>query len=164
MDAVLAAGIARVIVGHRDPSPHVGGRGLRKLRAAGVAVEAGLLEEACRELHRGFLSVKTWFEGEPGHSSEARALEDNALHQAARWAAAALDVAASRKRSAEDPGSCLNLGILQGGSKSELVRDLPVDEPVYVRPSPQVFREPRIRLEYPPVPRDPLDETERAVP
>ena len=56
-DAVLAAGIARVIVGQRDPSPHVGGRGLRKLRRGGVSVETGVLEDACGELHRGFLSV-----------------------------------------------------------------------------------------------------------
>ena len=41
----------------RDPNPRVGGRGLRQLlRAAGVAVETGVLEEACREQHRGFLS------------------------------------------------------------------------------------------------------------
>ncbi|MGD8347285.1 MAG: M20/M25/M40 family metallo-hydrolase, partial [Lysobacterales bacterium] len=37
--------------------------------------------------HRGFLSVKTRFSGRPGHSSESRALADNANHQAARWAA-----------------------------------------------------------------------------
>lgn len=71
--------------------------------------------------HRGFLSVKTWFGGEPGHSSEARALEDNANHQAARWAAAALDVAAARKTSADDPGSCMNIGIVDGGTKSNVI-------------------------------------------
>jgi diaminohydroxyphosphoribosylaminopyrimidine deaminase/5-amino-6-(5-phosphoribosylamino)uracil reductase len=56
-DAVAAAGIARVFVGHRDPAPHVAGGGLRALRRAGVAVQVGVLEAECREQHRGFLSV-----------------------------------------------------------------------------------------------------------
>lgn len=54
-DALLEAGIARVIVGHRDPHPVAGG-GLARLRRAGVAVEVGVLEDACLEQHRGFLS------------------------------------------------------------------------------------------------------------
>jgi diaminohydroxyphosphoribosylaminopyrimidine deaminase/5-amino-6-(5-phosphoribosylamino)uracil reductase len=57
VDAILEAGIRRVWIGHRDPSPWTGGRGLRRLRAAGVAVELGVLEEDCRWQHRGFLSV-----------------------------------------------------------------------------------------------------------
>lgn len=78
---------------------------------------------SCRAVlgHRGFLSVKTRFSGEPGHSSEARALTDNANHQAARWAAAALAVAESKKSAASDPGSCMNIGIVDGGSKSNVI-------------------------------------------
>ena len=71
--------------------------------------------------HRGFLSVKTRFSGEPGHSSEARALQENANHQMARWAAAALAVAESKKATPEDPGSCMNIGIVDGGSKSNVI-------------------------------------------
>jgi diaminohydroxyphosphoribosylaminopyrimidine deaminase/5-amino-6-(5-phosphoribosylamino)uracil reductase len=56
-EAVVAAGIARVYVGHRDPAPHVDGGGLRALRRAGVSVQVGVLEAECREQHRGFLSV-----------------------------------------------------------------------------------------------------------
>jgi diaminohydroxyphosphoribosylaminopyrimidine deaminase/5-amino-6-(5-phosphoribosylamino)uracil reductase len=56
-DAVAAAGIARVYVGHRDPAPHVDGGGLRVLRRAGVSVQVGVLEAECRAQHRGFLSV-----------------------------------------------------------------------------------------------------------
>jgi diaminohydroxyphosphoribosylaminopyrimidine deaminase/5-amino-6-(5-phosphoribosylamino)uracil reductase len=55
-EAVVAAGISQVAVGHRDPSREVGGRGLRRLRARGIRVEVGILEEACRYQHRGFLS------------------------------------------------------------------------------------------------------------
>jgi acetylornithine deacetylase len=71
--------------------------------------------------HRGYLSVKTRFRGTPGHSSEARALEDNANHQMARWAAAALDLAEQWKKAPGDPGSCLNIGIVDGGSKSNVI-------------------------------------------
>jgi diaminohydroxyphosphoribosylaminopyrimidine deaminase/5-amino-6-(5-phosphoribosylamino)uracil reductase len=55
--AIVAAGIARVLVGARDPHPRVRGRGVADLRAAGVRVETGVLEAECREHHRGFCSV-----------------------------------------------------------------------------------------------------------
>ncbi len=55
--AILAAGIRHVVVGQRDPHPRVSGGGLRALRRAGVRVECGVREAACREQHRGFLSV-----------------------------------------------------------------------------------------------------------
>ena len=43
-DALIAAGVSRVVVAAGDPDPRVDGRGLRRLREAGVAVEQGLLE------------------------------------------------------------------------------------------------------------------------
>jgi len=56
-EAILEAGIARVQVGCRDPHERVRGRGLRRLRGAGLDVRVGVLEADCREHHRGFLSV-----------------------------------------------------------------------------------------------------------
>lgn len=78
---------------------------------------------SCRAVlgHRGYLSVKTRFHGEPGHSSAARTLQDNANHQMAHWAARALDLAASRRLAPGDPGTCFNLGLVQGGSKSNVI-------------------------------------------
>lgn len=78
---------------------------------------------SCRAVlgHRGFLSVKTRFHGEPGHSSAARGLHDSANHQMARWAARALELAAAAKRSPADPGTCFNLGLVQGGTKSNVI-------------------------------------------
>jgi diaminohydroxyphosphoribosylaminopyrimidine deaminase/5-amino-6-(5-phosphoribosylamino)uracil reductase len=55
-DALVAAGVARVVAAHGDPDPRVNGRGLARLREAGVAVETGVLEAEARELNRGFLS------------------------------------------------------------------------------------------------------------
>lgn len=56
-EAILEAGIARVVVGCRDPHPRVRGSGIRWLRRRGMAVTTGVLEEACRWQHRGFASV-----------------------------------------------------------------------------------------------------------
>lgn len=58
-EALVAAGIARVVVAMRDPNPLVGGRGLEFLRDAGLAVESGILESEARELNPGFISRMT---------------------------------------------------------------------------------------------------------
>ncbi len=55
-DALVAAGIHRVVASLQDPNPLVGGRGFARLRAAGVAVEVGPGAEASRELNIGFFS------------------------------------------------------------------------------------------------------------
>jgi diaminohydroxyphosphoribosylaminopyrimidine deaminase/5-amino-6-(5-phosphoribosylamino)uracil reductase len=55
VEAVLAAGIARVVACHADPDPRVGGQGFARLRAAGVAVETGLLAERAVRLNLPFL-------------------------------------------------------------------------------------------------------------
>lgn len=56
VDAVRDAGIVRVVVGIRDPDPRTDGKGMRALRAAGVAVEEGVLREEAERLNAGFLS------------------------------------------------------------------------------------------------------------
>jgi diaminohydroxyphosphoribosylaminopyrimidine deaminase / 5-amino-6-(5-phosphoribosylamino)uracil reductase len=58
-DALVAAGVGRVVVAMRDPNPLVAGQGLEKLRAAGIAVDCGLLENEARELNIGFVSRMT---------------------------------------------------------------------------------------------------------
>lgn len=55
-DALVAAGVARVVIAAEDPFPQVAGRGIGKLRAAGIAVDAGLMRDAARELNIGFFS------------------------------------------------------------------------------------------------------------
>src|SRR5580700_1902305 len=53
-DALIAAGIRRVVASMPDPNPKVSGRGFELLRAAGVEVEVGLLEAEARKLNEAF--------------------------------------------------------------------------------------------------------------
>lgn len=55
--ALIAAGIARVAVGHMDPNPAVSGNGMAQLQAAGVEVVAGILENECRQLNAPFFAL-----------------------------------------------------------------------------------------------------------
>lgn len=61
-DALIAAGISRVVVAMQDPNPQVAGRGLHRLRQAGIDVEFGLLAAEAEALNRGFLKrMRTGF-------------------------------------------------------------------------------------------------------
>ena len=53
-DAIVAAGIRRVVASMHDPNPAVSGRGFERLRAAGVHVEVGRLEDQARRLNESF--------------------------------------------------------------------------------------------------------------
>jgi diaminohydroxyphosphoribosylaminopyrimidine deaminase/5-amino-6-(5-phosphoribosylamino)uracil reductase len=54
-EALLAAGIARCLIAREDPDPRVAGRGIARLREAGVEVDVGLMAEAASQINAGFL-------------------------------------------------------------------------------------------------------------
>lgn len=75
-DALIAAGVARVVAAMQDPNPQVAGNGLRRLKEAGIQVESGLLEGAAQELNIGFISRMTrgrpWLRIKTGCSLDGR--------------------------------------------------------------------------------------------
>jgi diaminohydroxyphosphoribosylaminopyrimidine deaminase/5-amino-6-(5-phosphoribosylamino)uracil reductase len=54
-EALIAAGVAKVVVGMVDPNPLVAGGGIARLRAAGIEVVTGVEEVACQKLNEGFV-------------------------------------------------------------------------------------------------------------
>jgi len=58
-EALLAAGLHRVVVAMQDPDPRTAGQGLARLRAAGILTDCGVGEDTARELNIGFISRVT---------------------------------------------------------------------------------------------------------
>jgi len=102
-DALIAAGVNRVVVAMQDPNPLVAGRGNAKLKAAGVAVECGLMEAAARELNIGFISRMTrgtpWVRSKIAASLDGRTALANGLSKWITGEAARQDVQQWRARS-----------------------------------------------------------------
>jgi len=85
-DALIAAGIRRAVVAIEDPDPRVAGRGLARLREAGIAVEVGAGAAAAREINAGFLRRIT--AGRPLVTLKAASTLDGRIATAAgesRW-------------------------------------------------------------------------------
>lgn len=55
-DTIVAAGIKKVVIGCIDPNPMVKGKGIEKLKAAGIEVEVGPLEKDCMEVNKRFFT------------------------------------------------------------------------------------------------------------
>ncbi|MCD5985633.1 bifunctional diaminohydroxyphosphoribosylaminopyrimidine deaminase/5-amino-6-(5-phosphoribosylamino)uracil reductase RibD [Pseudomonas sp. CDFA 610] len=62
-DALVNAGITRVVASMQDPNPEVAGRGLLRLMTAGIAVQCGVLEAEAQALNKGF--IKRMETGQP---------------------------------------------------------------------------------------------------
>lgn len=102
-DALTAAGVARVVVAVQDPNPQVAGEGIAKLRAAGIAVDCGLMEAAARELNAGFFARMTrgtpWLRSKIAASLDGRTALANGASQWISGDAARRDVQHWRARS-----------------------------------------------------------------
>jgi len=102
-DALVEARVARVVAAMQDPNPQVAGRGLEKLRAAGVEVDSGLMEDAARELNIGFVARMErnlpWVRSKIGMSLDARTALANGVSQWITGDAARQDVQHWRARS-----------------------------------------------------------------
>lgn len=102
-DALIAAGLARVVYAIGDPNPVVAGAGATRLAAAGIAVEAGLLASEAGRLNVGFLSRhrrgRPWLRVKLGASLDGRTALANGKSQWLTCDAARADVQRLRARS-----------------------------------------------------------------
>jgi diaminohydroxyphosphoribosylaminopyrimidine deaminase / 5-amino-6-(5-phosphoribosylamino)uracil reductase len=101
-DALIEAGVARVVMALQDPNPLVAGRGAARLRAAGIEVEAGQLEAESRELNIGFFSRmqrgRPWVRMKCAVSLDGRTALNNGVSQWITGPEARADGHAFRKR------------------------------------------------------------------
>ena len=84
-DALIEAGVARVVSAMADPNPLVAGRGMARLRAAGIATACGLLADESRELNIGFVSRMTrgwpWVRLKVAGTLDGKSALDNGVSQ-----------------------------------------------------------------------------------
>lgn len=102
-DALIRAGIARVVAAVQDSNPQVGGQGLARIRAAGIAAECGVLEGEARALNAGFLRRMAgglpWVRVKLAMSLDGRTAMASGESQWITGAAARLDVQKLRAQS-----------------------------------------------------------------
>ena len=102
-DALIAAGVVRVVIAMQDPNPEVAGAGIARLREAGIQVECGLMEAASAELNAGFVARMTrgmpFVRSKVGMSLDGRTALVNGVSQWITGPDARLDVQRVRARS-----------------------------------------------------------------
>lgn len=101
--ALIAAGVARVVYAVGDPNPRVNGAGIRELQAAGIEVDGGVLEEPAEALNRGFFARmrrgRPWVRSKLAASLDGRTALANGVSQWITGAASRRDVHLWRSRS-----------------------------------------------------------------
>ena len=101
-DALVAAGVQRVVLALQDPNPLVAGRGAARLRAAGIQVAVGPGADEARELNIGFFSRmlrgRPWVRLKAAVSLDGRTALNNGTSQWITGPAARADGHAFRKR------------------------------------------------------------------
>ena len=84
-EALIAAGVSRVVAAMGDPNPLVAGQGLALLKVAGIATASGLLESEARELNIGFVSRMTrgrpWLRLKAAASLDGKTALNNGISQ-----------------------------------------------------------------------------------
>ncbi len=157
-DAVIAAGLTRVVVCHADPDPRVSGRGLERIRAAGIEVEVGPLAERARQLNLAYLIAHRekraavtlkWAMSLDGRIATARGESQwISSPEARQWALSLREehgaiLVGSGTALADDPRLTRRLG-LRGGEITRVI----VDRRLRLAPEARLFKEPGPVLVY----------------
>ena len=132
-NALIDAGVARVMVAMEDPNPLVAGRGMDRLREAGITVRCGLLADEARELNLGFVSRMTnglpWVRLKVAASLDGRTALPDGRSQWITGAAARADGHAWRARAC---AILTGIGTVRDDDPRLTVRDLPEDDRVQI--------------------------------
>ncbi len=151
--ALLEAGVARVVFAVADPNPQVNGEGARMLRAHGVRVESGLLQDEAAELNAGFLkrmrTGRPWVRVKLAMSLDGRTALSNGDSHWITGTAAREDVQHWRARSgavmtgigtvlADDPRLDVRLAAAPGAPRPPLLRVI-VDSRLRTPPAARLF-------------------------
>jgi diaminohydroxyphosphoribosylaminopyrimidine deaminase/5-amino-6-(5-phosphoribosylamino)uracil reductase len=124
-EALIAAGIARVVAAMQDPNPQVSGQGLARLSAAGIATSCGLMAAEAAELNVGFVSRMTrgrpWLRLKAAMSLDGKTALANGASQWITGPAARRDAHAFRARSC---AMLTGIGTVRDDDPSLTVRDV----------------------------------------
>ncbi len=149
-DALIDAGLARVVAAMDDPNPVVSGRGMQRLRASGIATEVGLLDEYARELNVGFISRMTrgrpWVRVKTAATLDGKTALNNGVSQWITGPAARRDGHRWRARAC---AILTGIGTVRDDDPRLTVRDIPcerqplrvlVDSRLEVSPAAAILR------------------------
>ncbi|MBT0585815.1 bifunctional diaminohydroxyphosphoribosylaminopyrimidine deaminase/5-amino-6-(5-phosphoribosylamino)uracil reductase RibD [Alteromonas sp. SM 2104] len=102
-DALIQAGVSRVVVGMQDPNPQVSGQGIRRLQQQGIDVTVDVLPEAAANLNRGFIkrmhTQRPWVTVKLAASLDGRTALANGKSQWITGSSARMDVQHHRAQS-----------------------------------------------------------------
>ncbi len=154
-EAIIDAGIGRVIVGAKDPNPKVSGKGIRRLRRAGVKVTTGVLKEECTTLNeaynkyivsgRPFVTLKLAMSidgkialNSGGSNQPISSKESHAVVHKMRSLADCVMVG-SGTAVADDPRLTVRCGI-NGGVNTKAPMRAVVDSRLRIKPTARIFK------------------------
>ena len=136
-DLLVNCRVKRVVVGCKDPHAKVGGRGIEKLKNAGIEVEVGVLEKECRELNKRFFTfiekqrpyvLLKWAQSKDGYLDGPRMNDEKGVI----WISSPETKALVHKWRAEESAILVGRKTVQTDNPSLTVRDYSGTNPVRV--------------------------------